>query len=105
MSTEVETNSESGATVEQSPGSAVFFFAVIFYLIGIALAGYGLFVAFQDLNWENKIVGGDAYNYIIFSGRGAVIVGAGIVSSIVGLACQIHGHLDALKFRLSPDNR
>jgi hypothetical protein len=38
---------------------------------------------------DDKVVGGDAYNYIIMAGRGTGLICAGIVSALVGVAVAV----------------
>lgn len=92
MSNSVE-NITDDSVQEEMIRSTNPFFAVVFYLAALVLAVYGLFIAFQDSSYSNKVVGGDAYNYIIFAGRATVVVGAGIISAILGLGCQIAVHV------------
>lgn len=65
------------------------FFSIIFYLLAAILVISGLVVAYQDSNYVNEIVGGDAYNYIIFAGRGITWAVASITSALFGLGCQV----------------
>lgn len=59
---------------------------VILQILALALAGYGLGVMYED-SYSARIVGGDAYNYMIYAARGTGWICAGIVSAIVGLGC------------------
>jgi hypothetical protein len=65
----------------------VFFVSAILVLFG----GYRAFV-FDD---ANKIVGGDAYNYLLFLGQGIVLIGAGIFLALLGIASTLASLLDA----------
>jgi hypothetical protein len=60
-------------------------------LAAIALAIVGLVITYTNPDYQNKIVGGDAFNYIIFAARGAVWIGASIVTAIAALGLQIVG--------------
>jgi len=90
-SLEIETRPEepSNSNQSQETKNPSLIFSVIFYLIAAVFLIVGLVLAYQDSNYETEIVGGDAYNYIIFTTRGIVWVGCAICSSIVGLACQL----------------
>ena len=57
-------------------------------LLGIAAAGLCVkgFLVTYDESSSAKIVGGDAYNYIIYASRGAVWMGAGIASALLAIA-------------------
>jgi hypothetical protein len=63
--------------------------AVIFYSIAAIISIYGLYTTYQTPTSISKIVGGDAYNYIIYASRGIVLIGFGILISIIGLAIQL----------------
>lgn len=90
-SLEIESSPEKSVSDNQSKETKnpSLIFAVIFYLLAGVFLIVGLVLAYQDSNYDTEIVGGDAYNYIIFATRGIVWVGCAICSSIVGLACQL----------------
>lgn len=79
--------------LEPTPPGLVF--AILFYLLAVGLATTGFVVAYQDSSYS--IVGGDAYNYIIFAGRGIAWMGSAIVSTVIALGCQLAGHASQLK--------
>lgn len=62
--------------------------AACFALGGIGLGWYGLDILYTD-SYSEKIVGGDAYNYIIYATRGTAWVCSGIISAVVGLICAV----------------
>lgn len=76
--------------------------AVLFYLIAVGLAGWGVFTMFAyspdplGAGW-GQIVGGDAYNFQIIATRGVGFVAAGIVSALIGLSVQVHQLLHAIE--------
>lgn len=55
--------------------------AVFFLTFGLGTTYLG--------NTGNEVVGGDAYNYIIFATRGTSLVGAGIVCSVLSATFAI----------------
>lgn len=56
---------------------------------GAALVGWGFYTMFS----EAELVGGDAYNFIIFAVRGVgYIVTGGIVAFLGGVAAVAHEH-------------
>jgi hypothetical protein len=69
----------------------VYIAAWLFYSASAVLACVALFVTYQDSSYDNAVVGGDAYNFIIFAGRGAVWIGAAIVAAVIGAGCQVAG--------------
>ena len=98
-----ETTSESSTTQATQPageGSPALVFAALFYLLAVGLAIAGFVVAYQDSNYANSIVGGDAYNYIIFAGRGMTWMGAAIAATVLGLGCQLAGYTSRLEHLL-----
>ena len=78
-------------------GSSASVFALILYLAAIVIAIFGLVITYTDLDYQNKIVGGDAFNYVIFAARGAVWVGISIVTAIAALGLQIVGYMARLQ--------
>ena len=92
--------SGSGAQSE-SVGSAAIGFAVLFYSAAAIFVVVGFVVAYQDSSYDNSIVEGDAYNYIIFAGRGIAWMTAAVVSSVVGLACQLGDSVARLRKAIS----
>jgi hypothetical protein len=58
------------------------------------LIGAGLFTLFGLVEMykygpDDKVVGGDAYNYIIMASRGTGLICAGVVSALVGVAVAV----------------
>ncbi len=78
--------------------------SVGFGLLAIALAGYGFHVAYtySGIDNDTKIVGGDAYNYIIIGLRGCVwllaAVGCVVFSALFGLMAFLRESLSRLAF-------
>jgi hypothetical protein len=87
----------SAEVVQIGQSSPASIFSLILYLAAIAIAIVGLAIAYTDPNYQHKIVGGDAFNYIIFAARGAVWIGASIVTAIAALGLQIVGYAAKLR--------
>lgn len=68
-------------------------FANIFLVVAVLLCVYGLYKTYA-YGSDDKIVGGDAYNFIILAGRGTAWVCAGIVSALIGIAIAIYDLTD-----------
>ncbi len=68
--------------METEPGiNQTTIIAVILTILGVRqMYSYGS---------EDKIVGGDAYNFIILAGRGTGLICSGIVSALIGVATSI----------------
>jgi hypothetical protein len=60
-------------------------FAATFFVLTIILTGFGL----SSLYGDARVVGGDAYNYIIGANRGIGLICAGIASALLGIACTV----------------
>lgn len=50
--------------------------------VGFAFHGIQLM---YDNSWGQRVVGGDAYNFIIYATRGTAYVGCGIVAALLSL--------------------
>lgn len=73
-------------------GSGYAMVAILLYIVAVGLAIGGFVNAYFDSGYPHAIVGGDAFNYIIFATRGAVWMGGAIVSAIIALGFQVAGH-------------
>lgn len=96
MSEEQIIENKSNEEHSEDTGDSVSFFAIAFYVLAIALVVYGIYLGFKEPGYKDRIVGGDAYNYIIFSSRAALIIGSAIVAAIIGLGIQISGHFSSV---------
>lgn len=85
----MDENKPSESLQQQHNDSSSGMFAFLFYLAAVALTIFGVLNAYYDADREHRIVQGDAYNYIIFAGRGLIFVGSGIVCALLGVGCQI----------------
>lgn len=94
-------NSQEKNKHNEIPESPAKVFSIIFYLTSIIFLIFALVVTYKDSSYSSKIVGGDAYNYMIFAGRGTVLMGGAIVSCLFGLACQLANFTHIYKNRLS----
>lgn len=72
-----------------TPSSEVSELAVFFFIVAGIMVGVG----FAFMFGVPRVVGGDAYNYIIAANRGVGFIGAGIVLSLMGLAAMLPGAL------------
>ncbi len=59
--------------------------------IALGFAYYGLNLMYDD-SYSNKVVGGDAYNFIIYAARGTAYVSTGVVFAVLSAAAAIVGH-------------
>ena len=86
---------------KQSEGMAptLIAFSIVFLVIAAALAIKGLYTLYDD-SFSARIVGGDAYNFIIYAGRGTAQVCAGIVSAVIGATLAIFALIDTNKSKL-----
>lgn len=95
----IETNTalESASEVQDEPTFYVpIIFSINLYILAIIGVIVGIATAYLDPGPSHKIVGEDAYNFIIYASRGAVLVGASIVVALIALGCQIAGYANRL---------
>jgi len=84
-----ETTSRSTQKSSQDGASDILvFLAVCFAMTAIGLGWFGLDSLYND-SYERKVVGGDAYNFIIYATRGTAWVCSGIISALLGLICAV----------------
>ncbi|HEX5708237.1 MAG TPA: hypothetical protein VFX96_13120 [Pyrinomonadaceae bacterium] len=72
-------------------GSSILFLAVACFC---AYKGY---TTLYDDSYNAKVVGGDAYNFIIYAGRGTAMVCIGIISALIGVAFSVFAAIDKLR--------
>jgi len=72
------------------------FIAVTFLVIAgiFTLAGLWRMYTYDSDTSSSKIVGGDAYNYIIIAARGTGLICCGIVSALVAVTVSIWDLID-----------
>lgn len=72
------------------------FISVSFLAVAILFALFGLWRMYNyDSDSDNsKIVGGDAYNYIIIAARGTGLICCGIVSALISVTVSIWDFTD-----------
>jgi hypothetical protein len=58
--------------------------SAVFLILAIVFSGYGIYKVY-DNSLSSKIVGGDAYNFIIYATRGTALVCVGITSAVISL--------------------
>lgn len=82
--------------VEPSPSTDhhMWYLAIsgLFIVAGIIFAGKGWYTVY-DNSYGAQIVGGDAYNFIIYATRGTALVCVGIVCAILSVTFAIFGHI------------
>jgi hypothetical protein len=64
------------------------FAAVCCLIVAVVFAFKGYNTLYDD-SYAAKIVGGDAYNYIIYAGRGTALICMGIVFSVIGVTFAV----------------
>ncbi len=78
---------------------------VIFIITGIIFAGVGLNTMYHydsnSYNSSSRIVGGDAYNYIIIANRGIGLINTGIIAVIIGLIFALY----SIKYKNIDNNK
>ena len=76
-----ETEGDGGLPATSEPETSPI--ALVLYAASLGLLAVALWTTYQDSDYSNKVVGGDAYNFIIFAGRGAVWGLAAVVSAVI----------------------
>jgi hypothetical protein len=80
--------------VEPSPSTDrhMWYLAIssLFIVAGIIFAGKGWYTLY-DNSYSAQIVGGDAYNFIIYATRGTALVCLGIVCAILSVTFAVFG--------------
>ena len=79
--------------VETSPSNDSWHQVISVLLIVAALvfAGVGWYTVYND-TYSAKVVGGDAYNFIIYATRGTALVCIGIVCAVLSVTFAIFHH-------------
>ena len=85
-----ETNQQYVGALEK-PGAILQFFSWTFVALSIALVFYGLhkMYDYDGIKDDTKIVGGDAYNYIIIATRSTAWVCAGVCSAVLSATLAV----------------
>jgi hypothetical protein len=77
----------------RSSNSPIFLFISALFIVGaIILAATGWYTVYDD-SYRARVVGGDAYNFIIYATRGTALVCVGIVCAILSVTFAIFGHM------------
>jgi hypothetical protein len=69
---------------QQTDLSPFYFFTGLFVLLALIFAGIGLYKLY-DNSYDARVVGGDAYNYIIYATRGTAFICVGIVCAVLSV--------------------
>lgn len=72
------------AGADNTKGSTALFISALFIVAAIVFAGKGWYAVY-DNSYDARIVGGDAYNYIIYATRGTALVCVGIVCAVLSV--------------------
>jgi hypothetical protein len=64
----------------------------LFIVAAIIFAGKGWYTVY-DNSYSAQIVGGDAYNFIIYATRGTALVCVGIVCAILSVTFAVFAHI------------
>jgi len=93
---EEETNGLRLPIVETSPSSTnhVWYLLIsgLFILAAVIFAGKGWYTVY-DNSYSAHVVGGDAYNFIIYATRGTALVCVGIVCAILSVTFAVFAHM------------
>jgi hypothetical protein len=76
----------------QSTNSPVYLLiSGLFIAAALVFAGVGWYTVYND-TYNARIVGGDAYNFIIYATRGTALVCVGIVCAVLSVTFSIFAH-------------
>lgn len=64
-----------------------------FMIAAVILAGKGLYTVY-DNSYSARIIGGDAYNFIIYATRGTALICSSIVCAVLSVAFAIYAHAE-----------
>lgn len=81
---------ESSELQSAPPSDSLLLAAKTLALVAFAIVGYGVFVAYTYREID-KVVGGDAFNFIILALRGLIWVGIGGIVALFSAVCFILG--------------
>jgi hypothetical protein len=78
---------------ETSHGNAPMFYVLsaLAIVAAVIFAGMGLYKLYDD-SYTARVVGGDAYNFIIYGTRGTAYVCAGIVCAVLSVTFALFAH-------------
>lgn len=74
---------------ESTPGTAYAVFAWIFLCLSIVFLGFGLARVYRYDDVSDKIVGGDAYNYLIVELHGLGLIGVGTGLAVIAVVFAV----------------
>jgi hypothetical protein len=83
VETDRPSNSNSGLYVTIS---------IVFIVAAVLFAGKGWYTLYDD-SYRAKVVGGDAYNFIIYATRGTALVCVGIVCAVLSVTFSVFAHM------------
>ena len=79
----------------------MYWISAIFVLVALGFSGYGINLMYDD-SYGNQVVGGDAYNFIIYATRGTAYVCTGIVFAIVSVTVALVANRASPQLTISP---
>ncbi len=82
------TTSPTAQTQHSGNSSGHSVISVLFIIAALIFAGKGWYTLY-DNSYDARIVGGDAYNYIIYAARGTALVCVGIVCAVLSVTFAI----------------
>lgn len=66
--------------------------SVLLILAALVFAGIGWHTVYNDA-YNARVVGGDAYNFIIYATRGTALVCVGIVCAVLSVTFSVFAHM------------
>jgi hypothetical protein len=77
---------------EPNPFPVYLVVSVLLVVASLVFAGKGWYTLYDD-SYNARIVGGDAYNFIIYATRGTALVCVGIVCAVLSVTFAVFAHM------------
>lgn len=65
--------------------------SIMLIVAAVIFAGKGWYTVYDD-SYKVRIVGGDAYNFIIYATRGTALICVGIVCAVLSITFSVFAH-------------
>jgi hypothetical protein len=83
------TSEGSSPAAPDSSGSGLTVFVVVFALAGLVFLIFGIQNLYDD-SYSRQVVGGDAYNFVIYGTRGTAWVCGGIIMELIAIVFALY---------------
>jgi hypothetical protein len=88
----IPSEGESSVSKQTNSSAPIFYLLSGVLIVGaVIFTGVGLYTLYDNSS-GSRIVGGDAYNYIIYAMRGTAFICAGIVCAVLSVTFALFAH-------------